>query len=385
MAAVFSGMNRRTSKPLKASRGLADLPKDSVAELRGGGNLQNAEDFVHLVDRHSLGQGLAFLVLLFEGHLDAQQHLVNQITGDELHPVVVSKDEIAGEDADVVGYVSGHEDRSVDLGDAPAAEGVRAGAEGVHREIGHLKDVLGVAAVAGQQHAAATVGVGQLAAHLAEVGRLHIAAAVEAEDGAVLHLLDGAHHALLGVTALGLPFLLLFALLFRGVHPVDQGVELDGQGAADQLHALTQRFELVGEDRVLHAQTAERVGDTAPKSGPAEAVDALQIGDIELAHLDLPAVAGDCGGGDDVLLAAGYFFLCGRLFLCRSFLFGHGLPTPDKMIGGIVASSGSPAFAEPIVKIERIEIVVQCKKTVFLEPHCEKLAITFQQNRRKIG
>jgi hypothetical protein len=52
------------------------------------------------------------------------------------------------------------------------------------------------------------VGVGDLAAHLAELGGLHVAAAVEAKDGAVLAVGDGAHHALLRVAALRLPALL---------------------------------------------------------------------------------------------------------------------------------------------------------------------------------
>ena len=77
-----------------------------------------------------------------------------------------------------MGHVAGQVDGPIDLGDDPAAVEVGARAVGVHGEVIHLEHILGVTTVAGQQHATAAMGIGQLAAHLAEVGGLQIFALV---------------------------------------------------------------------------------------------------------------------------------------------------------------------------------------------------------------
>ena len=69
-------------------------------------------------------------------------------------------------------------------------------------------------------------------------------------------------------------------------------MQLDGDGAADQLHALSQRPEALAEDGVPHAQHVERVRDAAAVAGAAEPLDALQVGDVQLADLSGPVEIG---------------------------------------------------------------------------------------------
>lgn len=71
-----------------------------------------------------------------------------------------------------------------------------------------------------------------------EVGRLHVAAGVEAEHCAVLHGLDRLHHAALRV-ALGGVARAMERLVGLGRGRLGhQRVQRNGQGAPDQLHAL---------------------------------------------------------------------------------------------------------------------------------------------------
>ena len=94
------------------------------------------------------------------------------------------------------------------------------------------------------QHAAAAVRVGDLAAHLAELGRLHVAAAVEAEHAAGLGLGNGPHHALLRVAALGLP--LLLHLLARAGQVVISTCEWSLMGMARPTSCMPCRSALNG-------------------------------------------------------------------------------------------------------------------------------------------
>ena len=71
-------------------------------------------------------------------------------------------------------------------------------------------------------------------------------------------------------------------------------MELDGQGAADKLHALAQGFEFTAEDRVTDAKAVKGIGNAAPIARPPEALDALQIGDVQVARLLGPLVATGC-------------------------------------------------------------------------------------------
>ena len=158
-----------------------------------------------------------------------------------------------------------------------------ARAEGEHREVRHLQHILSIAAIPGQQHAAAAVCIRELTAHLAKLGRLHVTAAVEAEDRAGGRVGDGAHHDLLRMPPRRLPLGVRGLLLLRSHLPVGQRVQLDGDGPANKLHALAKGLEAVGEDGVLDAQVIESVGHAATVAGVAETFDALKVGDVELA------------------------------------------------------------------------------------------------------
>src|SRR5437588_11408876 len=85
----------------------------------------------------------------------------------------------------------------IDLGDDPSPEGIRPRTKAEYREIRHLEDVLGIAAVAGEQHAPAAMGVGELATHLPEVCWLHVPTTIKAEHRPVLECVGGCRPAFL--------------------------------------------------------------------------------------------------------------------------------------------------------------------------------------------
>src|SRR5207248_5999874 len=97
-----------------------------------------------------------------------------------------AEDEVTRHHPDVMGQMPRQINGLIDLVDDPASEGIRPGAKAEDGEVRHLEDVLGIAAVAGEQHTPAAMGVGELATHLAEVGGLHVSATIKAEHRSVL-------------------------------------------------------------------------------------------------------------------------------------------------------------------------------------------------------
>lgn len=65
--------------------------------------LQIAVHVVDLVDGHAIGDGFAFGVLEIEDFLGPDEDFVHEILGNDLETVIVTEDEIAGADDDIVG------------------------------------------------------------------------------------------------------------------------------------------------------------------------------------------------------------------------------------------------------------------------------------------
>ncbi len=210
-----------------------------------------------------------------------EQHLVHEIARDHLHAVVVSEEPVPGLEQDVVAEMPRHVDGHVHLGDGPFTVRERADAEGKDGEVRHPDDVLAVAEVARHQHAPSALGPGELAGHLPAVPDALVPAAVVADHDAVLCRRDGAHHALLGMAPLRLPPGRDRILLGLGKLVEDEGVGLDRQHPARELHALAQRPEGEREKRVVHAEPEQHVGDGASVAGASVALYALEVGDLQ--------------------------------------------------------------------------------------------------------
>ena len=88
---------------------------------------------------------------------------------------------------------------------------------------------LGIAAVACQECASATMCIGKRATHFAKMSRLHILTTVKAKDCTVFKVINGQHHSFLGMPTLCLPFFLLSFLFFGSIYSLYQGLCLIGK------------------------------------------------------------------------------------------------------------------------------------------------------------
>src|SRR5438132_923380 len=157
------------------------------------------------------------------------------------------------------------------------AEGVGRSQKLYDGNVRLLEDILVLAAVAAQQHAPAAMGLGELATNLPEMRGLHVPATIKAEHRPIFTCINGGHHPFLWMPPFGLPLLIERLLLLRCASNLHLGVQFDGQGPTDELHPLTERLELAGEDRVTHAEAVESIGDAASIACGAEASDALKV------------------------------------------------------------------------------------------------------------
>ena len=247
-----------------------------------GITLQHAKLAVHLINRQAGSEQFALLILDLKSRFHPQQHLVHDFRRDELHAVIIAENEIAWEDAHIVAQVTGQHDGHIYIGDHPPAKRVRRGAKGEDWEIRHFQHVLGVAAVPGDQHPAAAVGIGHLAAHLAKMGWLHIPAAVKDQDRSRLRFGHRPHHNLLRVTTLRLIFRVDCLAFFFGQFIPYQRVQLHRQRPAHQLHPLAQGAKTLRKHRVAHAQGVQRVRHAAAVTGPPVALNSLAVADFQV-------------------------------------------------------------------------------------------------------